>query len=37
MYISEVRNGEIVKTEVGNVAFDKAYDVVISGLGTAGC
>lgn len=37
MYISEVRNGEVVKTEVGSVTFDKAYDVVVSGLGTAGC
>ncbi len=36
MYISELRNGEIVKTEVGSVAFDKAYDVIVSGLGTAG-
>ncbi len=37
MYISELRNGEIVKTEVGSVAFDKTFDVIVSGLGTAGC
>ncbi len=36
MFISELRNGEIVKTEVGSIAFDKAYDVIVSGLGTAG-
>ncbi|MBQ4160328.1 MAG: FAD-dependent oxidoreductase [Clostridia bacterium] len=36
MYISEVKNGEVVKTEVGSVTFDKAYDVIVSGLGTAG-
>ncbi len=37
MKISEVRNGAVVKTEVGSIAFDAAYDVIVSGLGTAGC
>lgn len=36
MYISELRDGEIVKTEVSGVNFQKTFDVVISGLGTAG-
>ena len=36
MYISEVRNGKVVKTEIGNIVFEKKYDVVVSGLGTAG-
>jgi len=36
MYISEVVDGKIVKREVCNIIFDDSYDVIISGLGTAG-
>ena len=36
MYISEVRNERVIKTEIGSVVFDGQYDVLVSGLGTAG-
>lgn len=36
MYISELKDGKIVKTVVDNIEFVKEYDVIISGLGTAG-
>ena len=36
MVISELRNGEIVKTTVEALPQFTEYDVIISGLGTAG-
>lgn len=36
MFLSEIFDGKLKKTEVCNVAFDETYDVVICGLGTAG-
>ncbi len=36
MILSELYDGTIKQTEVGKIAFDEAYDVVICGLGTAG-
>ena len=36
MILSERRDGTLVRTSVENVVFSKAYDVIVSGLGTAG-
>lgn len=36
LYLSEVRDGQVVRREAGAVSFDKSYDVIISGVGTAG-
>lgn len=36
MYISEQIDKRIVKTEISKIEFYKEYDVIISGLGTAG-
>ena len=36
MYISELRNGEIVKTQVCTLPRFTEYDVILAGLGTAG-
>ena len=36
MYLSELQNGQAIKTSVDNINFDKACDVIVAGLGTAG-
>ncbi len=36
MILRELYNGQLRQTEVGDVTFQKEYDVVICGLGTAG-
>ncbi|MBR4866368.1 MAG: FAD-dependent oxidoreductase [Clostridia bacterium] len=36
MILSEVRDGKLLQREVGGVEFEKHYDVIVSGVGTAG-
>lgn len=36
MYLSELQNGQTIKTLVDNIIFDKECDVLVAGLGTAG-
>ena len=36
MILSEVYNGKLLQREVGGVEFEKHYDVIVSGVGTAG-
>jgi FAD dependent oxidoreductase len=36
MYLSELQNGQTVKTSIENIVFDKECDVLVAGLGTAG-
>ena len=36
MYISELIDGIVTRTPVDNIEFQANYDVIISGLGTAG-